>query len=63
MIIFFHISYKGLSTKDFGSRRVGCPVRTFSGQGGRGSSDATVRTLVKKSDFSKFKVYPHGQGD
>jgi len=46
------VSTKGLSIKD---------VRN---QGGGGSSDVDVRTFCQKaSDFSKFMVCPHGQGE
>jgi len=41
-----------------------CPVRTFCGQGWRGFFRCgRPHFLVQKtSDFSKFMVYPHGQG-
>jgi len=38
-------------------------VRTFCGQGERGSSDADVRIFgVKNFGFYKYMVCPHGQG-
>jgi len=43
-----------------------CPVRTFFGQGGKGLFRCgRPHFLVQKpktSDFSKFIVFPHGQG-
>jgi len=53
---------KGLTIKYVRSqgRGGGCPMLTFSGQGGSSDVDSAYFG-AKTSDFSKFMVCPHGQ--
>jgi len=56
---FYRIYRSGLSIKDISAVKGvgGCPVQTFCGKWGKGSSDTDVRNFgAKTSDFLKFKM-------